>query len=109
LSIVRKITDALLNEIKAILREYVEETETAVKKRLQRLLIMGIIIGVLAALVVSLLGSASIFLLIGSLKYLSTFMPEWEAWDIMGLTSGLIGGLLFLVLFIFIRRRLRTL
>jgi di/tricarboxylate transporter len=109
LSLVKKITDALLNEIKAILREYVHETETALKKRLQRLLITGIIVSVLSSLVISLLGSASILLLIGSLKYLSTFMPEWKAWDIMGLTSGVVGGLLFLVLFTIIRKRLRSL
>jgi hypothetical protein len=60
---------------------------------------MGIVISILSALVISLLGSASLFLVIGSLEYLSTFMPMWKAWDIMGLTSGVIGGLLFLVLF----------
>ena len=109
MSLVRKITDALLIEIKAILREYVHETETALKKRLQRLLITGIIVSVLVSLVISLLGSASLFLLIGSLKYLSTFMPEWRAWDIMGITSGVIGGVLFLVLFIIIRKQLRSL
>jgi glycopeptide antibiotics resistance protein len=35
-------------------------------------------------------------------------MPAWKAWDIMDLTSGVIGGLLFLVLFIIIRKQLRT-
>ncbi len=109
MSLVRKIVDPLLDWIKAIFREYVHETETALKKRLQRLLITGIIVGVLSSLVISLLGSAAIFLLIGNLKYLSTFMPEWEAWDIMGLTSGVIGGVLFLVLFILIRKQLLSL
>jgi di/tricarboxylate transporter len=94
---------------KAILGEYVHETETALKKRLQRLLITGIIVSVLLSLVISLIGAASLFILIGSLKYLSTFMPEWKAWDIIGLTSGVIGGLLFLVLFIIIRKQLRSL
>jgi hypothetical protein len=42
------------------------------------------------------------------LKYLSTFMPAWMAWDIMGLTSGIIGALLLLVLFIIIRNQLRS-
>jgi len=94
---------------KAILREEVRETENALKKRLQRLLITGIIVSVLLSLVISLIGAASLFILIGSLKYLSTFMPEWKAWDIIGLTSGVIGGLLFLVLFIIIRKQLRSL
>ena len=108
MTLVREIIDALLNEIKAVLREYVHETEAALKKRLKRILITGIIGSVLLALVISLLGSASLFLLIGQLKYLSTFMPAWEAWDIMGLTSGVLGALLLLVLFIIIRKQLRT-
>jgi predicted PurR-regulated permease PerM len=103
LSLVREIIYALLNEIKAILRAYFHETEAAVKKRLKRLLITGIIVSVLMAIGISLIGSVSLFILIGSLKYLSTFMPAWEAWDIMGLTSGVIGALLLLVLFIIIR------
>jgi hypothetical protein len=109
LSIVRKITDMILGEIRAILGEYAQEMEDALKRRLKKLLIMGIVISILSALVISLLGSASLFLLIGSLEYLSTFMPMWKAWDIMGLTSGVIGGLLFLVLFLIIRRELKSL
>ena len=105
---VREILDALFKEIKAILKDYVHETEAALKKRLQRILLTGIVVSVLLALVISLVGSAALFLLIGQLKYLSTFMPAWEAWDIMGLTSGAIGALLLLVLFIIIRKQLRT-
>jgi hypothetical protein len=105
---VREIIDELFNEIKAILKEYMRKTENAIKKRLQRLLIIGVIVSALSALVILLIGSAFIFLLIGSLKYLSTFMPEWKAWYIMGLTSGVIGALLFLVLFIIIRKQLRS-
>ena len=104
----REIIDALLKEIKAALRDYVHETEAALKRRLQRILFTGIVVSVLLALVVSLIGSAALFLLIGQLKYLSTFMPAWQAWDVMGLTSGVIGALLLLVLFIFIRKQLRT-
>jgi ABC-type multidrug transport system fused ATPase/permease subunit len=103
-----EIIKVLFNEIKAILREYVHETETALKKRLKRLLITGIIGSVLLTLVISLFGSAALFLLIGQLKYLSTFMPVWMAWDIMGITSGIIGALLLLVLFIIIRKQLRS-
>jgi hypothetical protein len=103
-----EIIKVLFNEIKAILREYVHETETALKKRLKRLLITGIIGSVLLTLVISLFGSAALFLLIGQLKYLSTFMPAWMAWNIMGITSGIIGALLLLVLFIIIRKQLRS-
>jgi len=105
---VKEIIYALLNEIKAILKEYVHETETALKKRLQRLLITGVIVGVLVALVISLVGSAALFLLIGSLKYLSTSMPVWQAWTIMGLTSAAIAGLFFLALFIIIKKQLSS-
>jgi di/tricarboxylate transporter len=105
---IREIIDALFNEIKAVLRAYLHETEAALKKRLQRLLIISIIGSVLFALVISLVGSASLFLLIGQLKYLSTFMPSWEAWDIMGLTSAGIAGLLIWVLITIIRKQLRT-
>jgi len=108
LSFVRKITDAIVNEIRAILREYANQTEAALKKRLRKLLIMGIAIGILTTLVITLLGSASIFILIGSLRYLETSMPAWKAWDIIGLTSGIIAGLLLLVLVMLIKRQLKS-
>lgn len=108
MSFVREIIDAFLKEIKGVLREYMHEAGAAVKKRLQRLLFSAIIVGVLLALIISLLGSAILFLLVGSLKYLSTLVPAWEAWGLMGLTSAVIGGLLFLALFLFIRKELRT-
>ena len=105
---IKEIIYALLNEIKAVLREYVHETEIALKKRLQKLLVTGIIVSVLVALVILSVGSAVVFLLIGSLKYLSTLMPVWQAWTIMGLTSAALAGLLFLVLFIIIKKQLRS-
>ena len=104
----REIIGAILSEIKAILREYVNEAEAAFKKRLKRLLIISIVGSVLMALGISFLGSASLFILIGSFKYLSTTMPEWEALYIMGITSGIIAGVLFLALFIIIRNQLRS-
>jgi len=108
LSFVRKITDAIVHEIKVILREYVNETEAALKKRLRKLLIIGAVISILTALVIAFLGSASLFILIGTLKYLETSMPAWKAWDIVGLTSGVIAVLLLLMLVIFIRKQLNS-
>ena len=105
---IKEIIYSLLNEVKAILKEYLRETATALKKRLQRLLIAGIIVSVLWALVILLIGSAALFLIIGLLKYLSTFMTEWEAWTIMSLTSAVIAALLFVVFFLFIRKQLRS-
>ena len=105
---IKEIIKALFNEIKAILKEYLNETETALKKRLKKLLITSIIVSVLIALVISFIGSASLFILIGSLKYLMTFMPAWKAWYITGISSGVIGALILLVLFLFIRKQLKS-
>jgi ABC-type multidrug transport system fused ATPase/permease subunit len=62
----------------------------------------------LLALVISFVGSASLFILIGSLKYLMTFMPAWKAWYITGISSGVIGALVLLGLFLFIRKQLSS-
>jgi phosphotransferase system glucose/maltose/N-acetylglucosamine-specific IIC component len=102
----REIIGAILKEIKAILKEYMNEAEDALKKRLKKLVIISIIGSVLMALGISFLGSASLFILIGSYKYLSTSMPAWEALYIMGITSGVIAGLLFFALYIIIRKQL---
>ena len=104
----REIIGSILSEIKALLKEYVNEAEAAFKKRLKRLLIISIVGSVLMALGISFLGSASLFILIGSFKYLSTSMPAWEALYIMGITSGITAGMLFFALFIIIRKQLRS-
>lgn len=51
----KEIIFLLLNEAKSILKEYMRDTEAAVKKRIKRMLIYGIIISVLVALVTSFL------------------------------------------------------
>jgi hypothetical protein len=103
-----EIIKLLFNEIKAILREYVNETEVALKKRIKTLLITSIIISVLLALVISFLGSAALFALIGSLEYLITFMPAWKAWYITGISSGVVGALILSGLFLIIRKQLKS-
>jgi len=104
----REIIGAILNEIKTILKEYMNETEAAVKKRLKKLIIVSIITSVLMSLGISFMGSASLFILIGSFKYLSTSMPAWEALYIMGITSAITAGVLFFALFIIIRNQLKS-
>ena len=104
---IKEIIEALFNETKAILKEYLNETGTAIKKRLKKLLITIIIFSVLTALVISFIGSASLFILIGSLKYLMTLMPAWKAWYITGISSGVIGALILLALLLIIRKQLR--
>jgi hypothetical protein len=104
----RELLGVFLNEVKALLKEYMSEAETAFKKRIKKLLIISIVGSVLMALGISFLGSASLFILIGSFKYLSTSMPAWEALYIMGITSGVIAGGLFLALYVIIRNQLRS-
>jgi phosphotransferase system glucose/maltose/N-acetylglucosamine-specific IIC component len=104
----RELISVFFNELKAALKEYVNKQEAALKKRLKKLLIISIAGSVLMALGISLAGSASLFILIGSLKYLSTLMPQWEAWYIMGITSAVVAAILFALLYILIRKQLST-
>jgi phosphotransferase system glucose/maltose/N-acetylglucosamine-specific IIC component len=103
-----EIIKSILNEAKAAIKEYLSETETAVKQRLKKLLIFSIVSAVLLSLGISLAGAASLFLLIGSLKYLSTFMPAWEAWFVMGVTAAIAAAALFIALFLVLRKLLKT-
>ena len=105
---IKEIIESFLNEIKTIIKEYVHEQEAVFKKRLKNLLITSIIIIILVSLVILSIGSAYLFILIGSLKYLMTFTPAWKAWYITGITSGVIGALLLLALFIIIRKQLKS-
>jgi hypothetical protein len=108
LSFATKYVDKIMDEVKVILREYAHETEAALKKRLKRLVLMGILTSILVSLGISMLGTADLFLTIGGLKYLSTTMPVWKAWDIMGVTSGVSGAVVLLVLFLIVRKQFRS-
>ena len=105
---IKEIIEAFFNEIKAIIKEYVHEQEAALKKRLKNILITSIIIVILVSMVILFIGSAYLFILFGSLKYLMTFMPAWKAWYITGITSGVIGVLFILALAIIIRKQLKS-
>jgi hypothetical protein len=105
---IREIIAAILNEIKAELKEYANEAEVAFKQRIKKLLIVSIVSSVLMALGISLAGSASLFILIGSLRYLETSMPAWQAWLIIGTTSAIAAAALFIALFLVLRKQLRT-
>ena len=100
-----EIIKSVLNEAKAAIKEYMQQTESAVKKRLKKILIFSIISAVLLALGISLAGTTALFLLIGSLKYLSTFMPQWEAWYVMGITAAIAAAALFVALFLIIKKQ----
>jgi hypothetical protein len=104
----REIIAAVLNEIKAALKEYANEAEVAFKKRIKKLLIISILSAVLLSLGISLAGSAALFILIGSLRYLETTMPAWKAWLIIGATSAIAAAALFIALALIIRKQLTT-
>jgi hypothetical protein len=108
LSFVSKYADKIMDEIRVILREYAHETEAVLKKRLKKLVLMGILTSILVSLGISMLGTADLFLTIGGLKYLSTTMPAWKAWDIMGLTSAVTGAVVLLALFLIVRKQFRS-
>jgi flagellar basal body-associated protein FliL len=103
-----EIIALILNEIKAALKEYANQAEAAFKKRIRKLLIVSIVGTVLMSLGISLAGSASLFILIGSLRYLETTLPAWEAWLIMGTTSAIASAALFIALFLIIRKQLSS-
>jgi phosphotransferase system glucose/maltose/N-acetylglucosamine-specific IIC component len=103
-----EIIKTILNEAKTAVKEYLSETETAVKQKIKKLLIISIVSAVLLSVGISLIGAASLFLLIGSLKYLSLFMPQWEAWFIIGITAIVAAVAIFVSLFFIIKKQLST-
>jgi hypothetical protein len=104
----KEIIYLVLNEAKSAFKSYMHDTEDALKKRLKKLLIYGIVTSVLVALITSFLGSASLFILIGSLRYLELSMPAWAAWYTVGISSGITGAVLIVVLLLIIRKQLKS-
>jgi hypothetical protein len=103
----RDVIKQLLNEVKAALQEYFQETEAALKQRIKKLLIFSIATAVLMSVAISLIGAASLFFLIGGLRYLQTFMPAWQAWLVIGATSAIIAAVLLITLALIIWRQFR--
>lgn len=104
----KEIIKSFLEELKCILKEYVNKQEIALKARLKKILIISITGMVILALAISLAGAASLFFLIGTLRYLETFLPAWQAWLLMAATAGVIAAALFTVLYLIIRKQLTT-
>ena len=102
----KELITQFFDQLKAAIKEYLGKQEAALKVRLKKLLIISITGAVLIALGISLAGSAALFILIGSLRYLETFMPAWQAWLIMGATSAVVAAALFVALFLIIRKQL---
>ena len=88
-SIWGRIADHLLDPL-------LNEVEKAIKKRVDkyvREITQTILIGVVGAVM---LAGGLIFILIGVTKYLSTVMPSWLAWGLVGIIMALIGTIAFL-------------
>jgi hypothetical protein len=105
---IKEIIKQFLDEVKCVLKEYAEKQEAAFKTRLKKILVFSIASMVILALAISLAGSAALFFLIGSLRYLQTFLPAWQAWLVMAATSGIIAAALFFALYLIIRKQLAT-
>jgi uncharacterized protein involved in cysteine biosynthesis len=108
MSLTKKTVEDFLDEIKAAVKEYLQKLETSFKQRLKKLLIVTIITAVLLAAAMSFIGTASIFIIIGSLKYFIMFLPAWLAWILMGIISILIGVALLVIVFLIIRSQLKS-
>ena len=102
----KELIALFFDQVKAALKEYAGKQEAALKVRLKKILIISIVGAVLMALAISLAGSAALFFLIGSLRYLQTFMPAWQAWLIIGASSAVAAASLFVALFLIIRKQL---
>jgi integral membrane sensor domain MASE1 len=104
----KELITQFFNEVKATLKEYAQKQEAALKQRLKKLLILSVTGAVLLSLGILLAGSASLFILIGSLRYLETFLPAWQAWYIIGATAAIVAAAMFLALFIIIKKQLAS-
>jgi hypothetical protein len=104
----KELITQFFDQIKAALKEYLDKQEAALKVRLKKILTISIVGAVLLSLGISLAGSAALFFLIGSLRYLETFMPAWQAWLIMGATSAVVAAAVFVMLFLIMRKQLAT-
>ncbi|MCL1977727.1 MAG: hypothetical protein FWG55_06495 [Candidatus Bathyarchaeota archaeon] len=108
MSPIKAVLKQILNEAKTALEEYFQETKNTLKQQLKKLLIFGIVTSILLAVAISLIGSAALFFLIGSLRYLETFLPAWQAWLLIGATALIVAIALLIVLSLIIWRQFRS-
>ena len=107
-SVSKKTFEDFINEIKQAVKEYLEKLESTAKQRLKKILIIAIITTILVAAASSFIGTASIFFIVGSLKYWLMHYPAWLAWIINGIISVVIGVALLVVVFLVIRSQLSS-
>ena len=88
-SIWGRIVDHLLDPL-------LEEAEKAIRKRVDKY-VQEITRTILIAMVGAvMLAGGIIFILIGATKYLSTIMPSWLAWGLIGIIMALTGTIAFM-------------
>jgi integral membrane sensor domain MASE1 len=104
----KDVLKQILNEAKIALEEYFQETEVALKQRLKKFLIFSIVSAILMSVGISLIGAASLFFLIGGLRYLQTFLPSWQAWLIIAATAAVAAAALLISLALIIWRKFRS-
>jgi phosphotransferase system glucose/maltose/N-acetylglucosamine-specific IIC component len=104
----KELIKSFFDELKKALKDYAQKQEAALKARLRKMLIISITGMVLLALAISLAGTAALFFLIGSLRYLETFLPAWEAWMIMAVIAAVAAAVLFITLFLLIKKQLAS-
>jgi integral membrane sensor domain MASE1 len=103
---IKELIIQFFDELKAALKEYTQKQEEALKARLKKILIVSVAGAVLTSVAISMIGAASLFFLIGGLRYLETFMPAWMAWFVIGATAVVVAIALFVALFLLIRSQL---
>src|SRR4030042_5633877 len=96
----KEIIKSFLEELKCVIKKYADKQEAALKARLKKILIISITGMVIMALAISWAGAASLFFLIGTLRFLETFLPAWQAWLVMAATAGVIAAALFTALYL---------
>ena len=88
-SIWGRLVDHLLDPL-------MDEVEKAVRKRVDKY-VQEITKTILVAMVGAvMLAGGLIFVLIGTTKYLSTIMPSWLAWGLIGIIMALTGTIAFM-------------
>ena len=104
----KEIIRSFLEELRCVLKEFADKQEAVLKTRLKKILITSIMGAVILSLAISLAGAAALFFLIGTLRYLETFLPAWQAWLVMASIAGVIAAALFITLYLIIRKQLAT-
>jgi hypothetical protein len=102
----KEVLILFLNELKEALEEFAQKQEAALKKRLKRILTLTVTGAIILAIGIAFGGAAAIFILIGALRYLETFMPSWEAWLIIGAIAAFTAAALFTSLYMIINKEL---